>query len=452
MTTGRIGVAVAMHTNGQRIYIVGAPKQNASGLFRSDDQGATWKHMAADDTRISGRDYICGVWVDPQNPDVVYTLSTAAYKSTDGGETFTPFKGAPGGEDMHDIWIDPTNGKRMLFGVDQGAAITFDGGLTWSSYYALPVAQVYHISTDNRYPYWVMASQQDTGAVATRTRGDVGTVSEVDWMPVPSSEFGTLTADPLDPNIIYGVGYGAAGGGSGLVKINLTTGQWENVAPNFGADATKYRSSRDAWRRIDPFDPHAIYTDMQCLLVSHDQAHSWKSFSPDLTVEKGKPPVPCGTPLPPAAAAAAAPAGGRGGPPPIVINDFAISTRRKGVFWTVSSNGQIYNTMDNGAHWNNVSNIPDSADVTFNTIEAGHSDINTAYVSARMREASGRWQPLRQRPADMAHARRRQDVDQDRQRIAQRPAYGKLGERDPRGSKTEGLALCRHRDHGLCFL
>jgi len=396
LTTGRVGVAVAMHTNGQRIYIVGASKPNESGLFRSDDQGATWKHMAGNDTRIGGRDYICGVWVDTQNPDVVYTLSTAAYKSTDGGQTFIPFKGAPGGEDMHDIWIDPADSKRMLFGVDQGAAITFDGGLTWSSYYALPVAQVYHISTDNRYPYWIYASQQDTGAVATRARGDVGTVSEVDWMPVPSSEFGTLTADPLDPNIIYGVGYGAAGGGSGLVKINLATGQWENAAPNFGADADKYRSSRDAWRRIDPFDPHAIYMDMQCLLVSRDQAHSWKAFSPDLTVEKGKPQIPCGTPLPPAPAAAkpaggpaAGTAGGRGGPPPIVINDFAISTVRKGVFWTVSSNGQIYNTMDGGARWNNVSNITDSAGVTFNTIEAGHTEVNTAYLSGRL-ESRGR--------------------------------------------------------------
>jgi photosystem II stability/assembly factor-like uncharacterized protein len=390
-TTGRIAVAVAMHTHGQRIYVIGAPQQNASGLFRSDDQGATWKHMAGDDTRIGGRDYICGVWVDTQNPDVLYTLSTAAYKSTDGGETFIPFKGAPGGEDMHDIWIDPTNSKRMLFGVDQGAAITFDAGLTWSSYYALPVAQVYHISTDNRYPYWVLASQQDTGAVMTRTRGDMGTVSEVDWMPVPSSEFGTLTADPLDPNIIYyGVGYGAAGGGSGLVKINLTTGQWENVAPNFGTDAAKYRSGRDAWRRADPFDPHAIYTDMQCLLVSRDAAHSWKAFSPDLTVEKGKPQVPCGTPVPAAPAAApvaagAAPAGGRGGVvAPPSINDFAISTLRKGVFWAVSSNGQIYNTMDNGAHWNNVSNITDGAGITLNMIEAGHTDVNTAYLSGRV--------------------------------------------------------------------
>jgi hypothetical protein len=405
-TTGRIAVAVAMHTNGQRIFVVGAAQQGGSGLFRSDDQGATWKHMAVDDTRISGSGYICGVWVDTQNPDVLYTLSTAAYKSTDGGETFVAFKGAPGGEDMHDIWIDPYDSKRMLFGVDQGAAVTFDGGRSWSSYYAMPIGQFYHISTDNRYPYWVMASQQDTGAVMTRTRGDIGDVSDVDWMPLPSSEFGTVTADPLNPNIVYGVGYGAAGGGSGLVKINLTTGQWENVAPNFGANATKYRSARDAWRRFDPFDPHAIYTDMQCLMVSRDMGHSWKEFSPDLTTEKGQPQVPCGTPAPaaatvgrggrgrgaaaappaggaPATGAAAAPAGGRGAPPPPSLNDFAISTVRKGVFWTVSSNGQIYNSMDSGAHWNNVSNITDAAGVTFNTIEAGHTDATTAYLSGR---------------------------------------------------------------------
>ena len=400
LTSGRIGVAVAMHTQGQRIYLVGAPQRNASGLYRSDDQGATWKHMAGDDTRIGGRDYICGVWVDTQNPDVVYTLSTAAYKSTDGGETFTAFKGAPGGEDMHDIWIDPTNSKRMLFGTDQGAAITFDGGLAWSSYYALPVAQVYHISTDNRYPYWVIASQQDTGAVMTRTRGDVGQISEVDWMPVPSSEFGTLTADPTDPNIIYGVGYGAAGGGSGLVKIDLTTGQWENSAPNFGVDADKYHSSRDAWRRIDPFDPHTIYTDMQCLMVSRDMAHSWSVFSPDLTVEKGKPQVPCGKkahePTAAAQPSTPSPAAGRGfPPPPPSISDFAVSTVRKGVFWTVSSNGQIYNTMDNGAHWTNVSNVSDSSGVTFNTIEAGHADVNTAYLSGR---ATGSGRPTAQGP------------------------------------------------------
>ena len=125
-------------------------------------------------------------------------------------------------------------------------------------------------------------------------------------------------------------------------------------------------------------------------MVSHDAAHSWKPFSPDLTTEKDKPQIPCGTP-PPAPAAASAPAtgagGGRGAPPLPSINDFAISTLKKGVFWTVSSNGQIYNTMDSGAHWNNVSNIADAAGVSFNTIEAGHTDVNTAYLSGRATSA-----------------------------------------------------------------
>ena len=105
-----------MHTNGQRLYVVGGALQGGSGLYRSDDQGATWKHMAGTDTRIGNGQgaYSSGVWVDSQNPDILYTVSTAVYQSTDGGKTFIAFKGAPGGEDSHDIWIDPTNGQRML--------------------------------------------------------------------------------------------------------------------------------------------------------------------------------------------------------------------------------------------------------------------------------------------------------------------------------------------------
>ena len=369
---GRTAAAVAMHTQGRRVFVIGG-----SGLYRSDDQGATWKRMAAGDSRVTGNSYICGVWVDSQNPDVVYTMNTAAYRSTDGGATFEAFKGAPGGEDMHEVWIDPADGQRMAYGNDQGAAVTFDGGKTWSGYYAVPVAQIYHVSTDNRYPYWVMGSQQDTGAVMVRSRGDVGDISEVDWLPVPSSEFGTVTADPLNPNIIYGVGYGAAGGGSGLVKINLRTGQWENASPNYGADASKYRASRESWRRPDPFDPHTMYMDMQCVMASHDQGHSWKAISPDLTTPAGAPPVVCGA----RTGAAPAAGGGRGAAAP-VLNDFAVSTLRKGVFWTISSNGQIYNSFDGGLHWSNVSHLPDTR-VTLTNIEAGHTDADTAYISGQ---------------------------------------------------------------------
>ena len=149
---GRIALAVAMHTKGQRMYIVGNNIENGSGLYRSDDGGVTWQHMAGKDLRISNGQgaYSSGVFVDSQNPDILYTVSTAMYRSTDGGATFEPFKGAPGGEDYHKLWIDPTNGKHMLVGSDQGASVTLDDGKTWSLWYTEPIAQVYHVATDNR--------------------------------------------------------------------------------------------------------------------------------------------------------------------------------------------------------------------------------------------------------------------------------------------------------------
>jgi photosystem II stability/assembly factor-like uncharacterized protein len=426
--TGRIGVAVAAHTNGQRVYVVGTALQGGSGLYRSDDQGATWKHMAGTDTRISNGQgaYSCGVWVDSQNPDIVYTVSTAAYRSTDGGNTFIAFKGAPGGEDYHHMWIDPTNGQRMLFGTDQGANVTFDGGKNWSSFYVLPIAQVYHVTTDTRYPYWVMGSQQDTGAIMTRSRSDQGQITIVDWSPLPSSEFGTVAPDPLNPTTVYGVGYGL-GQGSGLIKINLATGQWGNVAPNFGADSGLYSAGRDFWKRFDTaFEPKALYVGYNCILVTRDGAESWKAFSPDLTTAKGQPMVPCGISQaaaaggraggrgaapaqaggnpPPAAAPPTTPppgappaAGARPGPAPAAgagggrgggaasISDFSVSTLKPGVVWSGSSNGQIYSTMDGGKTWTNVTNFADlPPNANFVTVEAGHHDVNTAYVLANV--------------------------------------------------------------------
>jgi len=433
--TGRISVAVAMHTNAQRLYVVGGALQGGSGLYRSDDQGATWQHMGGTDTRIGNGQgaYSSGVWVDSQNPDVVYTVSTTVYKSSDGGKTFSAFKGAPGGEDPHDIWIDPTNGQRMLFGMDQGPGVTLDGGRTWSGYYQISISQVYHVTTDTRYPYWVLASQQDTGAIMSRSRSDQGQITIIDWMPLPSSEFGTVEPDPLHPNIVYGVGYGN-GQGAGLIKIDLNTGQWGNVSPSFGADSALYSAGRDFWKRFDKtFEPKALYVGYNCILVTRDGAQTWKAFSPDLTAPKGQKLQPCG--VRPAATATAAPATGRAGAPvPATvtttaanappagrgrgratttppagaagatptpapapapqgggrggnISDFSLSTIKKGVVWSGSSNGQIYNTFDGGLTWTNVTNftdLPPNATPNFVTVEASHTDINTAYVVANV--------------------------------------------------------------------
>ncbi len=394
---GRTSVAVAMGTKGQRLYLVGSPMENGSGLYRSDDGGETWKHMAGNDTRVANGqgNYQSGVFVDPQNPDVVYVTSIALMRSTNGGTSFESFKGAPGGEDYHMMWIDPTNGQRMLLGVDQGPSVTLDGGKTWSLFYPIAIAQFYHVATDSRYPYWVMGAQQDTGAVMTRSRGDFGQVNWMDWSPLPSSEFGTLTADPLHPEIIYGVGYGPGGGGSGMVKINMSTGQWQNVAPNFGADAQKYRQARDFWKKFDPFDKTAMYVGYQCLLVTHDGAKTWKAASPDLTTTKTDKPLACGAPPPPppapAAGAPAAPAGGgggRGGGGASIV-DFVMSTAKRGAIWTASTNGQINMTTDGGLHWTNVSNLTDAANVNFNIIDGAHHDANTVYISGRLTAGRG---------------------------------------------------------------
>jgi len=137
---GRTSIAVAMGTNAQRVYLI-----TNTALHRSDDGGATWKLMADDDERIHNGQggYSCGVYVAPHNPHIVYTLKTAAYQSTDGGRTFTGLKGAPGGDDPQQWWIDPSNGQRILAGYDQGAVVSLDGGTTWSSWYDQSTEQVY---------------------------------------------------------------------------------------------------------------------------------------------------------------------------------------------------------------------------------------------------------------------------------------------------------------------
>src|ERR1019366_4879883 len=141
-------------TGGQRVYAV-----MQGGMFRSDDGGANW-YRSTTDSRSNGSAYFSQVYVAPDNPDIVYVVQTSMYRSTDGAKTFESFKGAPGGDDYHVLWIDPTNGKRILAGVDQGPTISVDGGHTWDlNWYNLPNGQFYHISTDTRFPYWIYGTQ-----------------------------------------------------------------------------------------------------------------------------------------------------------------------------------------------------------------------------------------------------------------------------------------------------
>ncbi|MGH9486680.1 MAG: WD40/YVTN/BNR-like repeat-containing protein [Terriglobales bacterium] len=377
----RIGLAVAMNTGAQRVYLVTTDYHGGSGFFRSDDGGQSWRHMDPKATLVAtGQgNYSCGVWVDSHNPDIVYIANTATYRSVDGGNTFISFKGAPGGEDYHRMWIDPTHPNRMEIGADQGATVTLDYGKTWSLWYHEPIAQLYRVSTTDSYPFWAVGPQQDTGAVAVQARGNMGEINVNNWRPSPSSEFGPLAPDPLDPDILYGVGYGQGAGGSGLMKINVRTGQWEDIAPNYGVRARDYRAGQQVAKHFDTrFDPSALYIALQCLVVTRDGGQNWSAASPDLTVAKGAPAVPCGQPSAPSQARRRSFARGA------TIADFSISKVRKGVIWTASTNNQIYTTTDGGQHWTNVSNITDfPARAALHSIVAG-ANAQTAFVAARL--------------------------------------------------------------------
>ncbi|HKT09329.1 MAG TPA: hypothetical protein VJR24_15625 [Gemmatimonadaceae bacterium] len=360
---GRTSVAVAAHTNAQRVFLIGN-----FGLYRSDDGGATWRQMDSTDHRVGNGQggYNCGVYVDPQNPDIVYTINTSSYISTDGGNTFTGFKGAPGGDDPQQMWIDPTNGKRILMGLDQGATVSLDGGLTWSPWYNQSTEQVYHISTDNSYPFWIYATQQDAGAVRTRNRGNLGEITPLDWSPVPTWEWGTIVPDPLHPDTVYA-------SGNGIVKVTYPSEQWINVSP--AQDPTLELRTGSAQPLVwAPWNQHELFAGFQYLMATTDGGAHWTKRSPDLGVPHGSEPT---APQPPAR-------GGRGGPPNGgIIETIAPSSVAPGTIWVGTNNGLIRVTRDNGKTWADVSipDLPHGAHADIQTIDASHTSAGAAYVA-----------------------------------------------------------------------
>ena len=222
---GKIGIAVAP-SNANRLYAVvddlgtgvarpirggGAVSGSApvakGGVYLSDDAGATWK-LVNSEQRLWGRGWYFGqIAVDPANPDRAYDINTATYMTMDAGKTWVPVKGAPGGDDYHQLWINPKDGNRMVLSSDQGTVISVDGSKTWSTWYNQPTAQIYHVAADNRFPYWLYGAQQDSGGVAVSTWSRMGTLSFRNWEPAClAGESNTVVPDPKDGNLLYGSG------------------------------------------------------------------------------------------------------------------------------------------------------------------------------------------------------------------------------------------------------
>jgi photosystem II stability/assembly factor-like uncharacterized protein len=354
--TGRIGLAVA--PGGKRVYaIVAAPK--AGGLYRSEDGGQTWKKVC-DDARIQGSGYFGRVYLDPTNPAIVYVMQTSMYRSTDAGRTFISYKGAPGGDDNHLLWIDPANTNWMIMGSDQGGTVSLDGGKTWSSWYNQPTGQIYHLSVDNRWPFWVYGTQQDSGSIGGLSRGDYGAITMLDWDPVAGYEFGYIVPDPLDPNTVY-----AGGPGRTVVRIDRTNRQVRTVSVNVSRDSD-FHMAENPPLAFSPHDPHVLYEATQFVLETKDGGMTWSKISPDLTKKPGE----------------AEPKDGKSKTPDReAINTLAPSPVRAGVIWAGTTNGIIQLTRDGGKTWSDVSPAGLGAGVLINIIEASPFNAGTAYAT-----------------------------------------------------------------------
>ncbi len=374
---GRVGVEVA--PDGKRVYaLIEAKKSEAkkSGLYRSDDGGDTWVLANADPRLTSRAWYFNRVTIDPQNPDVIYVPNVALYRSEDGGKTISVLRGAPGGDDYHQLWIDPRNSSSMVLGTDQGTTISLNRGRTWSSWYNQPTAQLYHVTTDNQFPYVVYGAQQDTGAAAVVSRTDHAQITPRDWFPAGPSESGYLVVDPNNPDIIY-----LSGTFGTVVRFNKRTGLSQDISPwpamAWDADVheRKYRAPWSPPLVASPLDPTALYLGTQYVMKTVDGGLHWETISPDLTgATVGHEAKDKKAPDPPTIEEAKRAGYG-------VVFTIAPSPLNRNLIWAGSDTGLIHLTRDGGKNWKDVTPQGLSDWSKISLIEASHFDPAVAYAA-----------------------------------------------------------------------
>ncbi len=337
---------------------------NSTEFYRSDDAGATWSTVTTDPRpkiRIGGGD-LCIARFDPKDPDIIYVVSIVTWRSMDGGKTWTGIRGAPGGDDYQNVWINPENPSIIGLASDQGAIISVNGGQTWSSWYNQPTAQLYHVNADNAFPYRLCSGQQESGSVCIASRGNDGEITFRDWHPVAAEEYGYVVPDPTDPDTIFG---------GKLSRYDRRTGQAQNILP-VPLGGPDFRVIRTEPIVFDPFDSHLMYFAANTLWVTRDGGRSWKQISPDLTRKTWSVPAAVGI----YKSDPTAQPKQRG-----VIYALAVSPVERGRMWAGTDDGLIWLTTDGGSHWNNVTPPQLSAWQKVSVLEASHSDPQTAYAA-----------------------------------------------------------------------
>ena len=344
-----------------------APATNPR-VFRSDDGGDTWTAITSDQ-RVASRVDEAVPHFDPKNADVVYITDVVSHKSIDGGKTWVPWKGAPGGDDYQNLWINPNDTNVMLGVADQGAVVTLNGGQTWSSWYNQSTAAMYHVMTDNAFPYRVCSGQQDSGSACVSSRGHDGQVTFRDWHPVGVEEYGYVAPDPLDPDIVYG---------GKVSRYDRRTGQVSQVGPPPAKDdkgaPLPARTVRTLPVVFSQVDKRAMFYGTNVLWKTIDGGLNWQQLSPDLTRKTHEMPKSIGK----YAETAKGQLDNNGAR---VIYTIGPSYKDINRIWIGTDDGVIATTADSGLHWTNVTPPAVGAYWKVFMIDPGRFDPLTAYAA-----------------------------------------------------------------------
>ena len=378
---GRIGVALSP-ANPNRVWAIIDAETGKKGLFRSDDAGATWRRIS-DFAQLTVRPwYYHHVFADPKNADIVYVLNIQMWKSTDAGTTWTEIRPPHG--DNHDLWIDQADPSHLVQANDGGGTVSYDGGLSWSTTLNQPTAQIYHVTTDNQFPYRVYGAQQDNSTISIPTRSDFGMITPSEWLAVGGGEAGYIAVNQADPNIIV------AGEHHMLERYDLRTRQNREISPwpesnwGWGDGDMKYRFQWTYPVVRSPHDQNVLYVTSQFVHKTTDEGQSWTTISPDLTRHEPSrlEPMPSYGNEQPGQYWGPITRDNTGVEWYSTIFAFAESPIKKDVLWAGSDDGYVQVSRDGGKAWTNVTpkELPEFSLVSI--IDPSPHDAGTAYVAA----------------------------------------------------------------------
>ena len=368
---GKIGVTVSP-ANPDRIWAI--IEAEDGGVFRSDNGGRTWTRVNEQRMLRQRAWYYSRIYADPIRPDTVYVLNTGFYRSDDGGKTYTAIP-VPHG-DNHDLWIAPSDSRRMVQSNDGGANVSIDAGSTWTNQ-SHPTAQFYRVALDEDFPYGIYGAQQDNSTIKIKSRGNFGAITDRDWHDVGGGESGWIAPDPKNSNIVYAGSYGGL-----LTRYDHRTGQsrsvniWPDNPMGAGVESMKYRFQWNFPLLFSPHDPKLLYTGGNMLFQSTTEGQSWQPISPDLTRDDKSKQGPTGGPITKDNTSVE-----------YYATIFTVDESRltKGLIWTGSDDGLVHVTRDGGKKWDNVTpgkQMPEW--IQINSIEASPHDPAKAFFAGTM--------------------------------------------------------------------